>query len=280
MKKFIILICSFAVLFILAVGFFGYKLYDHENKQNAYLESLQTQVNELRAGVVPGIIPEVEIDDTGLMLNDLSGDDYYYLAIGNSITTHEKTTYWWNKCGMAASDTDHDYYHLVLKYLKEHVDGKVVSDSFGFSFWETLSHDRNEMLPQLDPYLGEKVDLVTIQLGENAMDLSTYESDYVDLIEYIQDKSPNAKIIVVGDFWFVDGRDALKESAVKKTGVEYASIEYIVGNGNYQCGLGRIVYDDEGNEHTVEHEGVAIHPSDEGMKVIADSIIAVLKKSY
>jgi hypothetical protein len=39
------------------------------------------------------------------------------LAIGNSITTHGKCSYWWSNAGMAASDELHDYFHIVKNIL-------------------------------------------------------------------------------------------------------------------------------------------------------------------
>ena len=38
-----------------------------------------------------------------------------------------------------------------------------------------------------------------------------------------------------------------------------------------------IVYDSEGREHIVKHDGVAVHPGDKGMKYIADSVISVIE---
>lgn len=49
-----------------------------------------------------------------------------------------------------------------------------------------MGHDRREILFLLDGLLSEELDLVMIQLSENAADLSTFESDFEELIRYVQ----------------------------------------------------------------------------------------------
>lgn len=51
-----------------------------------------------------------------------------------------------------------------------------------------------------DGYLSEKLDLVTIQLSENCSDTTTLEYDFREMVEYVQEKCPNAQIIIVDDF--------------------------------------------------------------------------------
>lgn len=36
--------------------------------------------------------------------------------------------------------------------------------------------------------------------------------------------------------------------------------------------MNTIVYDENGNEHTVTHSGVALHPNDKGMTYIAEAV--------
>ncbi|MBE5837171.1 hypothetical protein [Butyrivibrio sp.] len=66
-------------------------------------------------------------------------------------------------------------------------------------------------------------------------------------------------------------------NAVEENDVEYVSLDGITDNEEYYCGLNTIVYDESGEEHIVEHNGVANHPGDKGMQAIADRIILVLK---
>jgi hypothetical protein len=146
-----------------------------------------------------------------------------------------------------------------------------------FFTWEVQAADRAETLELIEKYLNEKLDLVTIQLGENVNDFSTYANDYEELIRYIQVKAPNAQIIVIDDFWNAGDKSILKEKASKNTGVPFVSLEEIKDNTDYQCGLGTIVYDKEGNGHTVEHAGVAKHPGDKGMEYIAHAVIQILQ---
>lgn len=71
------------------------------------------------------------------------------------------------------------------------------------------------MLTLLDGLLNEKLDLVTIQLGENASDISTFEADFIELIKYIKNASPKAQIIVLGEFWLDNNKDIVKKMLVK-----------------------------------------------------------------
>lgn len=268
LNKSIIFICiSFIVVISFLCGIFlGLTLIRHEQNQNARIVSLEEKISKYERDFYTSETKNVEWLDDG----------YNYLAIGNSITLHGTASYWWNDVGMAASNKEHDYFHIVSTFLEEN-NSSVMSVPYNFTIWETQSHDRDETLTFLDLYLDPKLNLVTIQLGENVSDLTTYEEDYVSLINYIKRKAPDARILVIEDFWTLKNRNDLKINAIIDTGVEYVSLEGITDNKEYYCGLGTVVYDNEGNEHIVEHSGVAIHPGDNGMQAIADKIIDVLK---
>lgn len=173
---------------------------------------------------------------------------------------------------MAATSAENDYYHIVLSHIKEANDD-ISSYAFNFAIWEMLYMDRAETLKVLDHYLDESLDLITVQLGENAQNLDTFESDFEYLISHIQEESPSAEVIVIGDFWENENRDEMKKEATEKCGVKYISLIEIKDKKEYQCGIGTAVFDEKGNEHIVEHAGVAAHPNDKAMKYIADRII-------
>lgn len=111
---------------------------------------------------------------------------------------------------MAASVPEKDYFHLVTEGIKEHERG-VTAYAYNFATWETLASDRAETLSLMDGYLSGELDMITIQLGENAKNLSTFESDFEYLISYIKDKAPNASLYVIGDFWSKEDRDDQKK---------------------------------------------------------------------
>lgn len=208
--------------------------------------------------------------------SDGLGGGYSYLAIGNSITVHEINDYWFAEYGMAASIPSKDYFHIVMDDLEQHYEN-VVSKTYNFISWETLSTDRAETIALLDGYLNPYLDLVTIQLGENVNDLTTFESDFRYLIEHIQEVAPDAKIIVITDFWNMEGRDEAKIRAANKCQVAIADISDIKGNKDYMIGKGVEVYGDDGETHIVSHDGVSKHPGDNGMQFIADQVIRQIK---
>lgn len=202
-------------------------------------------------------------------------DSFNYLAIGNSLTIHGLCKYWWNHIGMAASDADHDYFHLVTRGLRKR-HGKVTAHAINFAIWEFTGHDRDQTFSRIDKVLGEGISLVTIQLGENAKDRGTFAEDYVSLIEHIRKKTGGkAQIVVVGDFWT---DDPVRAEAARKCGVDYVSLKDAHDNPRFRSRIGAVVFDADGAPHTIRHKGVARHPGDDGMAFIAAKILETTRK--
>lgn len=217
---------------------------------------------------------------------------YNYLAIGNSITKHPINEYWWNEIGMAASTEDKDYVHLLAGEIEKSWDerGKEITKSNGqtgdkvsmavlnYYSWEVPEGERAGAYGLLDPYLSEKLDLVTVQLGENVIDTATFEADFKDLLMHIQEKCPEAKILVISEFWTDEIKDSAKRRAAQECGAVFVDLAEIQGKAEYQAGMGTTVFDKDGGEHRIEHEGVAAHPGDAGMRWIAGKVLETLRR--
>ena len=200
---------------------------------------------------------------------------YNYLAIGNSITKHNICDYWWNDVGMAASSQECDYVHRIVNYLeKQH--GSVASEIYNFYIWEVQAADRSETLGLIDVFLDSRLDLVTVQLGENVVNLESFENDLCELIRYITAKAPKAKIVLIDDFWENDKRYRMKKLAAESQNILFADLKAVRNKKEYQAGMGSQVMDKNGKVHVINHKGVAIHPGDFGMKYIADKVIELI----
>ena len=280
-----IILCAACVLVLAAAVLAAVRVFRHEQDQEKAIRELSGQVNALRekrqataemtaaAEAVTGLAERV----TRLEVQaDRREADYAWFAIGNSITVHAPNEVWWNGIGMAASSEDRDYVHLVAEQLSGMYGKTAVHPLYCYA-WET-SADRGGKLSMLDPYLDPRLQLITIQLGENAEDLTSFETDFEALIRYVQEKAPQARILVIGDFWSNGDRDRMKQEAAEKTGAGFVSLEEIRDNPEYQAGIGAVVYDPEGNPHTVENRDVAGHPGDRGMQYIADRVTEALKR--
>ena len=168
-----------------------------------------------------------------------------------------------------------------MEYGSEITGQKFNSDHLlNLSVWEVQSHDRAETLMFFKPYLSDKLDLVTIQLGENASNIDTFKKDYIELINFVKKSCPKAKILILGDFWEYKDRDQQKKEAALACNVEYVSLEGIKDNQDYFAGMGTVVYDKDGKDHIIKHEGVAKHPGDKGMEAIAGRIVEKLNSEY
>lgn len=204
-----------------------------------------------------------------------NNDKINYVCIGNSITLHSQCDYWWEERGMASTSIDTDYVHLLSSLFS--TDFSTVSyNAINFSDWEKSSWDRAETLPQLNSYLNTDIDLVIIQLGENATDTSTLEEDFHELITYCADRTDGASVIVLGEFWKDPAKDISKINACKDTGATFISLREIQTK-DYQCGLNTQVIDSNMNYHTVTHNGVSVHPNDKAFQYMASKIYNLVK---
>lgn len=126
----------------------------------------------------------------------------------------------------------------------------------------------------LNVLLSDKLDLVTIQLGENAADTTTYEQDLEALIAYVQQRAPKAKIVVIGDFWDKK-RDAMRRKAAANKNVAFADISAIIGDKAYQSREGTECELANGTVRKVS-KAEETHPGDKGMAYIAEKVIEKL----
>ena len=254
------------VLVLLAgAGIGGYlaakKLIRHENLQDAAITELQGEIEYLESRLA-------RVTDYYNFQAEYREDTYNYLALGNSLTLITS----WGR-GICSTKPDNDYFHLVKAGLEEK-HGETAAYPVQFSEWERLGN-RSKAYDLIDSYLDGKLDLVTIQLGENVTDTSTYEADLENLIRYIQAKAPKAKIVVIGDFWD-KGRNESRKAAAEKTGAQFADLAGIIGDKSYQSKAGTVCELADGGTITVT-EASATHPGDEGMRYIADRVLEAIQ---
>ena len=204
-----------------------------------------------------------------------NNDKINYVCIGNSITLHSQCDYWWEERGMASTSIDTDYVHLLSSFFANDF-SSVSYNAIAFSDWEKTSWDRAETLSQINSHVNADIDLIIIQLGENANDTSTLEEDFIELITYCANRTNGAPIIVLGEFWKDPVKDIAKINACKETGATFISLREIQTE-EYQCGINTQVLGADMDYHIVTHDGVAVHPNDKAFQYIASKIYNLVK---
>lgn len=129
-----------------------------------------------------------------------SEDTYDYVALGNSITCNEiEEGLWWGNWGMAASSEEKDYVHLVSNWLGGQSVRPVTTTVLDLKKWE-VAQKRDDILADYETYFNEHTDLITIQTGENITDYrDTLTMDYLNLVDFVKKKAPNALILMLGE---------------------------------------------------------------------------------
>ena len=207
-----------------------------------------------------------------------SGSPISLLFIGNSITKYGYNELWWGYWGMGATRRELDYKHLVQTMLA--VDHTVTADSYNFAMWESPSLfgiTRDSALPTLSSALSEPYDVVVIQLGENITEEGNIEEEYANLIGYIRAFQPSSQIIVVGDFWKNDVTERVEKKLCAQYGLTYVDLSDI-RTSEYLLGMGASVYGDDGEMHVVANTGVASHPNDLAMQIIAQRVYTCIQQ--
>lgn len=183
------------------------------------------------------------------------------LIVGNSITRHgPKADIGWDRdWGMAASSPEKDYVHRLFSMLG---DRDVFIRIRQSAEWERgLRCDGI-----LDRFDGERdfdADVVVFRLGENVPkdDKHLFEDG---LRKFIAHVCPHSKVLFTTCFW----ENPTVDDAIVKVAAERNEIcvDGCFSKDEKNMAIGQF-----------EHSGVAHHPSDEGMLMIAQAIFGQLK---
>ena len=189
------------------------------------------------------------------------------MFLGNSITRHgpKADIGWSGDWGMAASSKDKDYVHICIKYIVEKYPNAFFCIVQG-SEWER--NYKNFNFKSLFSAASEfKPDILICCISANIPMVIFEHSAFIENIgkfhKYLTNGKPDTKIIITSS-WFNNKEKsaAIKEYAAN-THAEYVDISDI--------------FQDKNNLPTdFWHEGVSVHPGDNGMKIIAERIIRKL----
>lgn len=186
------------------------------------------------------------------------------LFVGNSITRHGvlPSIGWNNDWGMAASDIEKDYVHIVMSEIRKSFDDTMFCIC-QVANWERQYKNGEDTFSQYEDARKFNADIIIMRCVENCpqeeFDHEVFTKQYGKLIDYLN-ASGKAEVILTTGFW-------------ENTGD--ADIEHIAKERGYKLiYLGDLGEDDRMKAIGLfEHSGVANHPGDEGMQKIADRIL-------
>ena len=194
------------------------------------------------------------------------------LFIGNSITLYPATSDWWGSgWGCGATAPENDYVHLTVA-----AKGYGSYDYMSLRAWE-YSSTRNYELDDLDPYITNyQYGTIVIELGENVKGHEThFKEDLSDMITYIRTYNPNARIVMMDNFWKYDSIISTKKAVASEMGCTFVSLSDIQGVSEYQLHEGDTFTTLDGRVYNIG-SFLSGHPNDAGFAAIAQHLIAVL----
>ncbi len=201
------------------------------------------------------------------------------LCVGNSILIHGTAPDlgWKLTCGMAASSTKNDYYHVLQNMVKESYPElnvkfeKAPAPALERAVDDSLDRDyTTEIKSVFDgpvKSLGAP-DIVTLQIGENVsktlITAESYANALVQISDYFKALNPDVQIVYCKPFYKHDAKELASAMAAEQAGTVYADLS-VLDTPENKAGS---VY---------SHPGVANHPGDKGMRGIAELLFAQMK---
>lgn len=199
--------------------------------------------------------------------------DFTILVYGNSITLHEPAPQigWNNNWGMAASAPEKDYAHLVIAGMEAFRRQKAI-----FRIRNLYLLERNyreyDVAANLKEDIALRPDYIVIALGENVPvfanteDEKAYRDKLVVLAKAFQQSEKKPVIVFRSPFWNNPLKSRLTKEAADMCGARFVEAGKL-GDDDANKAIGLF-----------EHQGVAGHPGDLGMKRLAEMILAVLQE--
>ena len=192
------------------------------------------------------------------------------IIFGNSLAWHSPAPQigWTGDWGMAASAEDKDFAHVLAAKLKERYGDIDCRVSQGAE-WERAYHDGVTLKEKYADAHDFAADIAVIRIGENIpgedMERFSLTPYFIDMVRWLSPK-PGAITVVTDMFWADGKKDIAARSAADYLGAVFVSINDL-GSKDENKAIGLF-----------EHQGVAGHPSDLGMKRIAERIFEGIRE--
>lgn len=192
------------------------------------------------------------------------------LFLGNSVTLHAPlhAIGWNHNWGMAASDISRDYVHVCMRRIQEKY--PAASWRIGqLADWERNFWKDEEVLKDFSDLRNWRPDFVfcTI-LGANtpaeAIANHDFGAHYQKMLRFFDPES-HARLVITTMFWRSPEKDAIIRRVAGETGAVLVEMGDL-GDTDAMMAVGLF-----------EHNGVAHHPGDKGMEVIAGRLLEAAK---
>jgi len=196
------------------------------------------------------------------------------LILGNSVALHSPAPQigWTGNWGMAASSRDTDFAHVLHSQLRKASQGEPQLLVLNLADFERKQTDFDFELG-LKESLEFEADIVIVAVGANAPALETeearkrYRAAFEQLLNRLQQKKPTA-LIVRGEFWPDPEKETIMREVCENAGGTYVPLPNL---NNDPANLGSA-------DQKFEHAGVAGHPGDQGMRLIADELWKAIER--
>ena len=200
---------------------------------------------------------------------NLGGKGKRIMFVGNSITLHGvyPDIGWLNDWGMAASSLENDYVHILMKKVNE-FEPEAQFCICQVSEWETEYKNGESKYYIYENAREFEPDIIIMRFVENCkrdgFESEVFKKGMDKLLKFLN-KSGKAKIIMTTGFWKHPGNKVIAEYS-KEMNLPFVNLEDL-GEKDEMKAIGLF-----------EHEGIANHPGDLGMKTIAERIFVELER--
>jgi hypothetical protein len=199
------------------------------------------------------------------------------VVIGNSLTLHEPlaSVGWTGNWGMAASGPSMDYSSKLASLISSGTSDRVELERinlsrFERSYWLPEGKSENLKLTQALP----RATAIVVQLGDNVAesDAITYgfQKAYSTLLQDLRSQAPKATSLICVGTWWPNSR---REKEIQEACTEAKGIFVAISD------LSKQPQNLAGSERNYSSKGVASHPGDRGMSLIAGRIASRLNQA-
>ena len=196
------------------------------------------------------------------------------LVLGNSVALHGPAPQigWTGNWGMAASSRDRDFAHVLHSQVCKATQGEPQLLVLNLADFERKQTEFDFEQGLKEPIAFE-ADVVIVGVGANAPALETpeakqrYRASFEQLLSRVK-QTDSTTLLVRGEFWPDPAKEQIMREVCEKVGGTYVPLKDL---NKDPANLGSA-------DQKFEHAGVAGHPGDRGMKLIADELWKAIDK--